>query len=139
MIVIFSTSFSYIWGSENSSFGKGYHVDKPCKYLSITRSAYYQYLKHPKSNNELHNKTLYVAIQKIHTEHPNMRYRRIRNELDEHKGIHVNDKRVLHICKKCNIESNIKWLKMRHKSNSYWKNYLRRNFHTDKSNEKWHR
>ena len=28
-----------------------------------------------------------------YTEHPDMGYRRIRDELDGHKGIHVNDKR----------------------------------------------
>lgn len=38
-----------------------------------------------------------------------MGYRRIRDELDGHKGIHVNDKRVLRICRKCDIKSNIKW------------------------------
>ena len=38
-----------------------------------------------------------------------MGYRRIRDELEGHKGIHVNDKRVLRICRKCDIKSNIKW------------------------------
>lgn len=37
-----------------------------------------------------------------------MRYRRLRDELDGHKGTHINDKRVLRICKKYNIWSNIK-------------------------------
>ena len=32
-----------------------------------------------------------------------MGYRRIRDELDGHKGIHVNDKRVLRICRKYDI------------------------------------
>ena len=34
-----------------------------------------------------------------------MGYRRIRDELDGHKGIHVNDKRVLRICRKYDIKS----------------------------------
>ena len=38
-----------------------------------------------------------------------MGYRRIRDELDGHKGIHVNDKRVLRICRKYDIKSKIKW------------------------------
>ena len=38
-----------------------------------------------------------------------MGYRRIRDELDGHKEIHVNDKRVLRICRKYDIKSNIKW------------------------------
>ena len=49
-----------------------YPVDKLCKYLNITRSAYYHWLKHPKSNNELQNETLSIEIQKIHKEHPDM-------------------------------------------------------------------
>ncbi|MGI6502184.1 MAG: IS3 family transposase [Anaerostipes sp.] len=36
-----------------------------------------------------------------------MGYRRIRDELFGHKGMHVNDKRVLRICRKCDIKSNI--------------------------------
>lgn len=91
------------------SSGKGYPVAKLCKCLSITRSAYYHWIKYPKSNNELQNEKLFIEIKKIHTEHPDMGYRRIRDELDGHKGIHVNDKRVLRICRKCDIKSNIKW------------------------------
>ena len=64
------------------SSSKEYPVDKLCKYLSITRLAYYHWLKHPKSNNELQNEMLSIKIQKIHTEHSDMGYRRIRDELD---------------------------------------------------------
>ena len=42
---------------------------------------------------------LSIEIQKIHKQHPDMGYRRIRDELEGHKGIHVNDKRVLRICR----------------------------------------
>ena len=49
---------------------------------------------------------LSIEIQKIHKQHPDMGYRRIRDELEGHKGIHVNDKRVLRICRKCDIKSN---------------------------------
>ena len=92
--------------SKNYLLARDIAVDKLCKYLSI-RSACYHWLKHPKSNNKLQNETLSIEIQKIHTEHPDMRYRRIRDELDGHKGIHVNDKRLLLICRN-NIKSNIK-------------------------------
>ena len=51
----------------------------------------------------MQNETLSIEIQKIHKEHPDMGYRRIRDELDGHKGIHVNDKRVLRICRKYDI------------------------------------
>ncbi len=40
------------------SSDKGYPVDKLCKYLNITRSAYYRWLKHPKSNNELQKRNV---------------------------------------------------------------------------------
>ena len=75
----------------------------------MLRSAYYRWVKYPKSNNELRNERLSTEIQRIHNQHPDMGYRRIRDELDGHKGIHVNDKRVLRICRKYDIKSNIKW------------------------------
>ena len=67
-------------------------IDSLCKYLNVSRSAYYRWVKYPKSNNELRNERLSTEIQRIHNQHPDMGYRRIRFELDGHKGIHVNDK-----------------------------------------------
>ena len=124
------------------SSDKGYPVDKLCKHLRITRSAYYRWLKHPKSNNEQQNEMLSIEIQKIHKEHPDMGYRRIRDELEGHKRIQVNDKRVLRICRKCNITSDIKWKPKsctRRDTNPdhIAKNYLHRDFHANKPNEKW--
>lgn len=124
------------------SSDKGYPVDKLCKHLRITRSAYYHWLKHPKSNNEQQNEMLSIEIQKIHKEHPDMGYRRIRDELEGHKRIQVNDKRVLRICRKCNITSDIKWKPKsctRRDTNPdhIAKNYLHRDFHANKPNEKW--
>ena len=86
--------------------------------------------------------TLSIEIQKIHKKHPDMGYRRIRDELDGHKGIHVNDKRVLRICRKYDIKSNIKWKPKSCTSGDrnpdhIAKNYLHRDFHADKPNEKW--
>ena len=71
-----------------------------------------------------------------------MGYRRIRDELDGHRGIHVNDKRVLRICRKCNIKSNIKWkptscTRGDRNPDHIAKNYLHREFHAEKPNEKW--
>ena len=69
-----------------------------------------------------------------------MGYRRIRDELDGHKGIHVNDKRVLRICRKYDIKSNIKW-KLKsctrgdRNPDHIAKNYLHREFHAEKPNE----
>ena len=121
---------------------KHYPVDKLCKYLNVTRSAYYRWIKYPKSNNELQNEKLSTEIQRIHNEHPDMGYRRIRDELDGHRGIHVNYKRVLRICRKCNIKSNIKWkpkscTRGDRNPDHIAKNYLHREFHAEKPNEKW--
>ena len=71
-----------------------------------------------------------------------MGYRRIRDELDGHKGIHVNDKRVLRICRKYDIMSKIKWkpkscTRGERNPDHIAKNYLHRDFHADKPNEKW--
>ena len=69
-----------------------------------------------------------------------MGYRRIRDELDGHKGIHVNDKRVLRICRKYDIKSNIKWkpkscTRGERNPDHIAKNYLHRDFHADKPND----
>lgn len=124
------------------SSDKGYPVDKLCKYLNITRSAYYHWLKYPKSNSEIQNESIFLEIKKIHEQHPDMGYRRIRDELDGHEGIHVNDKRVLRICRKFDIKSNIKWkpkscTRGDRNPDHIAKNYLHREFHADKPNEKW--
>lgn len=71
-----------------------------------------------------------------------MGYRRIRDELEVHHNINVNDKRVLRICRNEHIQSSIKW---RPKSctvgstdPSYVaENLLNRDFHAGRPNEKW--
>ena len=71
-----------------------------------------------------------------------MGYRRIRDELDGHKGIHVNDKRVLRICRKYDIKSNIKWkpkscTRGDRNPDHIAKTIYTVNFHAEKPNEKW--
>ena len=71
-----------------------------------------------------------------------MGYRRIRDELEKHQGIDVNDKRILRICRKKHIQSAIKWKpKSCTKSSDdpahIAKNYLNRDFHADAPNKKW--
>lgn len=117
-------------------------VWKLCDFLHITRSAYYKWLKHPKSSHELENERIAGEVGKIHEAHPDMGYRRIRDELDRHHDIHVNDKRVLRIDRALHIQSTIKY--KRHgctrtaASPEYIaKNYLQRRFHADAPNLKW--
>ena len=71
-----------------------------------------------------------------------MGYRRIRDELDRKHGIAVNDKRVLRICRKERIQSAIKWKPKSCTRSSddpahIARNYLNRDFHADRPNEKW--
>ena len=117
-------------------------VWKLCDVLQITRSAYYRWLKCPKSGRELENERIAVEVEKIHTAHPDMGYRRIRDELDRYYDIHVNDKRILRIDRALHIQSTIKYKRhgcTRSASSPEYiaKNYLKRQFHADAPNQKW--
>ena len=81
-------------------------------------------------------------IETIHTESPDKGYRRIRDELEHDHGIHVNDKRVLRICRARSIKSTIKYSNhgcTRSSKNPQYiaENILNRQFYADKPNEKW--
>ena len=121
---------------------KHYPVQKLCKYLHLSRGAYYRWLKNPVSFSERYNRELSEKIKDIHEKHPDMGYRRIRDELDKKQGIAVNDKRVLRLCRKECIQSTIKWKPKSCTRNSddpahIARNYLNRDFHADAPNEKW--
>lgn len=110
--------------------------------MKVTRSAYYRWKNNPKSTNELKNEELSEKVQKIHEEHPDMGYRRIRDELNAHYGEQVNDKRILRICREKEIQATIKWkpkccTRGARNPEHISKNYLQREFHADAPNEKW--
>jgi transposase InsO family protein len=120
----------------------GYPVEKLCSYLKIPRSAYYRWLKQPKSHRKLANELIAEEIQQIHNNHPDMGYRRIRDELDVNYDIDVNDKRILRICRTRAIQSTIKWkpkscTRADRNPDHISKNYLNRDFHAEEPNEKW--
>ena len=99
-------------------------------------------MKNPVSYSERRNREIADKVRAIHEEHSDMGYRRIRDELDRHHDINVNDKRILRICRKENIQSTIKWKPRSCTRNSHdpahiAKNYLNRDFHADAPNEKW--
>ena len=75
----------------------------------MARSAYWRWKKAPRSRNEIENSRLAGLVEKIHAEHPDMGYRRICDELNARYGEHVNDKRILRICRMRKIQSAIKW------------------------------
>jgi len=58
----------------------------------------------------LENERIADVVEKIYKEHPDMGYRRIRDELDRRHDIHVNDKRILRINRALNIHSVTKGL-----------------------------
>lgn len=81
-------------------------------------------------------------IESIHSESPDKGYRRIRDDLDRYYDIHVNDKRVLRICRIQNIKSTIKYCNKgctRHASRPQYvaENLLDRDFTATAPNEKW--
>jgi transposase InsO family protein len=117
-------------------------VWKLCGLLHLTRSAYYLWLKQSKSPHEQENARIAEKVKEIHNAHPDMGYRRIRDELFRHHGIRVNDKRVLRICRACHIQSTIKFRRhgcTRSAASPQYvaKNYLGRRFHADAPNLKW--
>ena len=117
-------------------------MQRLCEYLHLPRSAYYHWLKDSVSFSEKYNKEISEKIKDIHEKHPDMGYRRIRDELEKKHGIVVNDKRVLRICRKEHIQSAIKWKPKSCTRNSndpahIARNYLNRDFHADAPNEKW--
>jgi transposase InsO family protein len=121
---------------------KHYSIASLCKIGNINRAAYYKWLNHKDSTNDELNKQLTKEIEQIHDEHPDMGYRRIRDSLAHYKGIEVNDKRVLRICRNRNIQS---FLKGRYNCCTkpsldpayVAENVLNREFKADNPNEKW--
>lgn len=113
-----------------------------CRYLHITRSAYYRWLKCPISRSQKENEEIGEKLQKIHQEHPDMGYRRLRDQLDKKEHIDVNDKRVLRICRNMGIQSTIKWkskscTRKDAKAEHIARNILHRQFRAESANEKW--
>ncbi|WP_432680415.1 IS3 family transposase [Pseudoramibacter alactolyticus] len=84
-------------------------MERLCSYLHVSRSAYYRWLKNPESISEKKNQEIFDKILKIHENHPDMGYRRIRDELNRRYDTDVNDKRVLRLCRKNHVQSAIKW------------------------------
>lgn len=121
---------------------KTYSVETLCHTLHIARSAYYRWLKQPKSRSELKNEQIAQQVKKIYDAHPDKGYRRIRDDLDGICGICVNDKRVLRIDRALHIQSTIKFrprgcTKSASSPEHIAKNYLGRQFYAAAPNQKW--
>ena len=108
----------------------------------MSRSAYHKWASGKLSPRTAENKALAEKVEQIHMESPDKGYRRINDELRHDHGIHVNDKRVLRICRAMGIQSTIKYSNhgctKRAKNPQYIaENVLNRQFYADKPNEKW--
>ena len=80
-----------------------------CKLGGITRAAYYKWLNRIETANDRLNKQISDRLEAIHQEHPDMGYRRLNDKLRHDTGIKANDKRILRICRKQQIRSNLKY------------------------------
>lgn len=119
-----------------------YQLSRLCRLGQVTRGAYYKWIHNPDSERDTLNRRIADNVMKIHGDHPDMGYRRIRDTLAHDYGIDVNDKRVLRICRIKKVQSIIK-----HRYNCCTKpsadpayiaeNKLNREFHADHLNEKW--
>ena len=94
------------------------------------------------SERTAQNEKLASVIEHIHEENPDKGYRRIRDDLEHDYGVHVNDKRVLRICRARDIRSTVKYAShsctRRAKNPQYLaENLLNRQFQASRPNEKW--
>lgn len=110
--------------------------------LGVSRAAYYRWAAGKVSSRTTKNEELASKIEAIHAESPDKGYRRINDDLQHDHGIHVNDKRVLRICRVKGIKSTIKYQNngctRRAKNPQYTaENALDRNFWAARPNEKW--
>ena len=76
--------------------------------MKISRAAYYRWSSGKLSPRTAENERIADLAEDIHEKHPEMGYRRIKDELDRYHNTHVNDKRMLRICRSRRIKSTIK-------------------------------
>ncbi|MEG1592871.1 MAG: IS3 family transposase [Oscillibacter sp.] len=117
-------------------------VEAACKLLEVSRSAYNKWISGKLSPRTSENEQLAAKIEKIHMDSPDKGYRRINDDLRHDQRIHVNDKRVLRICRTTGIKSTIKYAShscTRQAENPQYlaENLLNRQFHASHPNEKW--
>jgi len=117
-------------------------VEAACKLLRVSRSAYNRWASSKLSRRTAENEQLAARIERIHMDSPDKGYRRINDDLRHDQGIHVNDKRVLRICRSSGIKSTIKYANhgcTRQAKNPQYlaENLLNRQFHASRANEKW--
>ena len=113
-----------------------------CKLGGISRAAYYKWLNHKETANDKLNQKLADKLEQLHEKHPDMGYRRLNDKLRHDEDINVNDKRILRICRKRQIKSNLKYRYdgcTRPSKNPAFiaENVLNREFTAEHPKEKW--
>jgi len=121
---------------------KDYSISALCKLGNISRSSYYKWINRKDSANDKLNKQIAASIERMHIEHPDMGYRRLRDSLEHDEGLCVNDKRILRICRKKRIQSIVKGSHnccTKPASDPFYvaENLLNRDFKAEMPNEKW--
>ena len=74
-----------------------YSVAEACRALHISRAGYYQWRSGRASVRTVENRRLAGLVKKIHSEHPDKGYRRIRDDLARYYGTPINDKGASHL------------------------------------------
>ena len=87
----------------------GYPIESACALLHVARSAYHKWASGKLSQRAAENERLAEKLEKLHAESPDKGYRRLNDDLRHDCGIHVNDKRVLRICRTRDIRSTVKY------------------------------
>jgi len=121
---------------------KDYPIIALCKIAHVAKSAYYKWLRHPKSEHELENEAIAKEIEEIHMVHPEKGHRTIRDDLAREHEIDVSDKRILHLMRILDIQSTIKFksqgcTKSASDPEHVAENILDRNFYAGLPNKKW--
>ena len=120
----------------------GYPIELACELLHVARSAYHRWASGKLSRRAAENERLAEKLEQLHAESPDKGYRRLNDDLRHDHGIHVNDKRVLRICRARDIRSTVKYNNhgcTRHAKNPQYlaESLLGRRFYAAKPNEKW--
>ena len=116
-----------------------YPVSTMCRFLGVSRSGYYGYVK--RLDRPAHDTVLAEIIREQQEKcDKTYGYRRMWKWLSKAKKIHRNPKTILRIMKKYELLSEIrrhrKWRQMGQQLHKY-ENLLDRKFHADRPNHKW--
>ena len=105
----------------------------------MSRSACNKWASGRSSRRTAANEQLAVEIEKIHAEHPDKSYRRINDDLRHDRHIHVDDKRVLHICRVRDIKFTVKYANLGCTRQAKEPRYLAENLlnRAERPDEKW--